>query len=281
MRRYLLLSILFLLLSKEFIANACSDEQTMIDSPYFSIAYDTVALQKLDSLRNNDVFGLWDEKKIDPYKNINLAKKTDTTLLLLVNDTSKYVHPVKNKINSPFGQRGYRYHYGMDIELVTGDSVLCAFDGIVRMAKYYSGFGNLVLVSHYNGLETLYAHLSKIKVEVGEKVKAGHLLGLGGATGRATGSHLHFEVRFMGKAMDPRQIIDFASYSLISDSLQLSCHTYEYLIERSKTKYHYVRSGDSLWRISKRYGVSINRLCALNGISRNTILQIGRPIRYQ
>ncbi|MBT7995558.1 MAG: LysM peptidoglycan-binding domain-containing protein, partial [Bacteroidetes bacterium] len=64
-------------------------------------------------------------------------------------------------------------------------------------------------------------------------------------------------------------------------TLNMCCHTYEYLIERSKTKYHYIRSGDTLWAISRRYGVSIDRLCSLNGITRNSILKIGRPIRYQ
>ncbi|MBL6964291.1 MAG: peptidoglycan DD-metalloendopeptidase family protein [Bacteroidetes bacterium] len=274
-----LFSILFSILLQAKKAET-HHQETDIDSPYFHPAIDSFTVLKFDSISNNYVYSIWNEKKIDPYK-INLARKTDTTQLVLVHDSFIYVHPVKDVINSVFGMRGYRFHYGMDIELDTGDSVLCAFDGKVRFAKYYSGYGNVVVVTHINGLETLYAHLSRIKVEVGEKLKAGQLVGLGGATGRATGSHLHFEVRFMGKAMDPRIIIDFDNYILISDTLNLCCHTYEYLIERSKTKYHYVRSGDTLYRISRMHGVSIDRLCALNGINRNTTLKIGRPIRYQ
>ncbi|MBT3935246.1 MAG: peptidoglycan DD-metalloendopeptidase family protein [Bacteroidetes bacterium] len=283
MNRFLLLVLIsfsFLILLAPINGKANVRIISALDSPYFYFEVDSFTALKSDSISNNYIYSLWNEKIIDPYK-INVAKKTDTTIMVLVTDSSVYVHPVKNKINSVFGFRGYRYHYGMDVDLNTGDSVLCAFDGRVRLAKYNSGYGYYVLVNHTNGLETLYGHFSKILVEEGQYVKAGDLLGYGGRTGRATGAHLHFEVRFLGKAMDPRTIIDFENYALLSDTLNMCCHTYEYLIERSKTKYHYIRSGDTLWAISRRYGVSIDRLCSLNGITRNSILKIGRPIRYQ
>ena len=96
------------------------------------------------------------------------------------------------------------------------------FDGKVRIAKRAGAYGNLVVIRHDNGLETYYAHLSKINVEVNQDVKAGEILGLGGSTGRSTGPHLHLEIRYLGAAINPEKVIDFKTYSLISDTLMLT-----------------------------------------------------------
>ena len=117
---------------------------------------------------------------------------------------------------------GYPVHSGVDIKLESGDPVSVAFDGVVRMARKYSGYGNCVVVRHFNGLETLYAHLSKIIVKVNEQVKAGDIIGLGGHTGHATCNHLHFETRFQGKAFNPKELINFDNYSLLSDTFTVT-----------------------------------------------------------
>jgi murein DD-endopeptidase MepM/ murein hydrolase activator NlpD len=115
------------------------------------------------------------------------------------------------------------------------------FDGVVRMSKYYNGYGNCVVVRHYNGLETLYAHLSKLDVRPGNLVNAGQLLGLGGSTGHSTGPHLHFEIRFLGRPLNPSVVVDFPNETVKIDTLnieskifQMPAGTYRYKKRRSR-----------------------------------------------
>lgn len=246
----------------------------------YELDYDTVAFNTKDSSAANNAFTIWQINQVDPY-HIDVLKKKDTTYIYF-GDSTSYHHPVNSlKVNSNFGYRKYRYHYGIDLELETGDPVYSAFKGRVRFAGYVSGYGNLVVVSHYNGLETLYGHLSAILVGVGDEVSAGKLIGFGGATGRATGSHLHFEIKFMGQQIDPNKIIDFSTGKLKAYTFPVCKQTFDYLIELSKAKYYTVKSGDSLWKISNKYGVSIATLCKLNHISRESVLRVGQRLRIQ
>lgn len=221
----------------------------------------------------------WNTSKIHPYK-VDLSKLTDTIPLGLLHLDCDYAHSVCGEINSEFGYRRNRFHYGIDVDLNIGDNVLASFEGVVRIAKYDPTYGKVVVIRHQNGLETLYAHLSKIEVQLGDYVQAGDIIALGGNTGRSTGPHLHFEVRYLGEPIDPNDIIDFQTGQLKMDTLQLSGENFAYLKEIRKRKYYRVRSGDSLSRIGYNKGVSITRLCRLNGISRTSILQIGQRIRY-
>ena len=120
--------------------------------------------------------------------------KSDTVIIFLHCEPGHpcFVFPFKGKTISDFGYRGRRPHTGVDIKLNLGDTILCAFDGVVRMSRYYHGYGNMVIVRHKNGIETLYGHMSKRIVKVNQVVRAGDVLGLGGRTGHATGPHLHF-----------------------------------------------------------------------------------------
>lgn len=226
------------------------------------------------------VYGDWDTESIHPYK-FDLTKKKDTTVIRLEDYyTCSYEHPILGEITSDFGPRRSRYHYGIDVKLATGDPVKCAFSGKVRIAKYSRSYGNTVVVRHHNGLETLYAHLSEINVKPGDEVLIGDTLGLGGSTGRSTGPHLHFEVRYKGEPINPGVLIDFECGKLKSDELPISAELFAYLKEIRMAKYHTVRSGDTLGHIARRYGTSVSRLCKLNRMRSTSILRIGQRIRY-
>ncbi|MBK6882280.1 MAG: peptidoglycan DD-metalloendopeptidase family protein [Flavobacteriales bacterium] len=196
--------------------------------------------------------------------------------------------PCDGKQTSPYGMRHGRMHYGLDLDLETGDPVMAAFDGMVRISKYNKSFGNVVVIRHYNGLETLYAHLSKRKVEPGDVIMAGDTLGLGGNTGRSYGSHLHFEVRFLDQPIDPSLVVDIDNGSLKSLHFDLHKGSVASMAaaqaeSRSKgatRKYHVIRSGDTLYGLSRKYGVRVRDLCRINGISERSTLSIGQRLRY-
>lgn len=190
----------------------------------------------------------WNNKDIR-MNNDKMFDKNATYILSLVNEgDSKFVFPYKGKVISPFGFRGRRVHAGTDIKLSLNDEVVSAFDGIVRMAKRYSGYGNIVVIRHANGLETCYSHLNKIKVKVNQEVKAGDLIGLGGRTGRATTTHLHFETRFLGDAFDSSKLLDYENFTLKSDTLVIDRNTF------MKTKKYVYKKNKK----GKRYKVYIN-----------------------
>ena len=166
----------------------------------------------------------------------------------------------------------------------------CVFDGIVRYARYNEGgYGNLVIVRHYNGLETYYAHLKQMNVYANQKVRAGDFLGLGGSTGRSTGPHLHFELRFYGFALNPASVIDFNRGELISENLFIHKGSFPYVrtyqqvasnsSSNSSKKYHTIKSGDTLYGLALKYKTSLNKICKLNNIKPEKVLQIGEKIR--
>jgi len=105
--------------------------------------------------------------------------------------------------HNPFGGRGSEFHKGQDISAPYGSQVIATADGIVVIAGWLRGYGNVVYVDHGNGISTRYGHLSRIDVTVGQVIKRGDYLGLVGSTGRSTGPHLHYEVRIDGQATNP------------------------------------------------------------------------------
>ena len=210
-------------------------------------------------------------------------------MIQLVDSMRSYAFPIEKKTTSGFGRRHGSYHKGIDIPLKTGESIVAAFDGKVRYAKYNGGgFGNLVIIRHANGLETYYAHLSRIKVKPNQVVKAGELIGLGGCTGRSYSPHLHFEMRYRDVAFDPEKVFDTENYclreesALVADLMIKSNYkprprlNEDHLAEGTV---YSIRSGDTLSKIAARNGTTIEALCDLNGLSRNSILQIGQRIR--
>ncbi|WP_111669802.1 M23 family metallopeptidase [Algoriphagus litoralis] len=229
-------------------------------------------------------YASWDSKKVDIY-NLDIKNFQDSVQLRLY-DTRlgmDWKFPLEKSLKtSIFGPRWGRMHYGVDLDLDTGDPVYAGFDGIVRVRSYDRyGWGYFVLVRHKNGLETLYGHLSKQIAEVGDEVKAGDIIGKGGSSGRSTGSHLHYEMRYKGLAFDPEIVYDFDQGELTKQDLLISKDLFSHIAKARAAVYHRVRSGDNLGSIARRYGVPISQITRLNGISTRTILKIGRNLRVK
>lgn len=185
-------------------------------------------------------------------------------------DVSKFVAPTVGRLTSPFGWRRRRMHKGVDLKLYVGDTVRAAFDGKVRIRKYERrGYGYYYVIRHNNGLETVYGHLSKQLVGQDVEVKAGQAIGLGGNTGRSSGSHLHFEMRFMGIALDPAEIIDFDSFKPKSDI---------YAFKRSYAEWAQNNKGrrGAKFRESKsRNNITVVKNTASSSTSKNTATNSG------
>jgi murein DD-endopeptidase MepM/ murein hydrolase activator NlpD len=206
---------------------------------------------------------------------------------------SRFELPTTGKVISRFGPRSGRMHTGTDIKKEKGDTIFAAFDGQVSMSRYYHGYGNLVVLDHGNSLETYYSHLSKCLVKPGEPVKIGMPIGLAGATGRATTSHLHFEIREQGKPYDPELVFDFENrcihdHVLKSENLAAlnkelkpakKTQTTTSSLQSVVSQNYIVRAGDSLYKIAKRSKTTITTLCNLNHLTEATILQIGQVIK--
>ncbi len=249
----------------------------------------------------------WIPNSTNPYR-VPLDSLPLRSTICLVDSASSFVVPNQVKVFSRFGTRRGRAHQGVDLPLQTGKPVYAAFDGRVRASMYNSGYGNLVIIRHENGLETYYGHLSKREVEVGDWVHAGDEIGLGGSTGRSTGPHLHFETRYMGFAFDPEWIADYetgqlrknvfvlrrsylsASSRYVPESIDEEEEIYaadEKIIEEEKRiaaeraamRYYTVKSGDTLSAIAKREGKSLNAILNLNPGLKADKISIGQKIR--
>lgn len=213
---------------------------------------------------SDELFTCWSSEKINPFP--DSIVKADTGALVKF-DVTKFCMPFIGEITSPYGYREKQFHKGVDIDLIKGNPVKASFDGIVRIAKKYGAYGNVVVIRHKDGLETVYAHLSKIKVKTGDKINAGTLIGLGGSTGRSTGSHLHYEIRYKGTPLNPANFISFNENKLRDAEFLIKKNKRGYSAFPANATFHKVRKGESLYVISQKYGLSIKQLKALNGIA--------------
>ena len=248
--------------------------QAPIDKKMRSV--DSVALQKLihtDNLQNPafDLYQGWHNNYVNRY-NVEMPKEYKI-------DLRHFCMPTPSRlITSNYGYRWGRQHKGLDVKVYIGDTIRAAFDGKVRIVKYEArGYGKYILIRHPNGLETVYGHLSKQLVKPDQIVHAGEPIGLGGNTGRSTGSHLHFETRFCGIAINPKFMFDFENQDIV-------CDVYKFKKAKSASSssgiiYQRVRKGDSLSRIAARTGTTVDKLCRLNGITRKTVLRPGQVLR--
>lgn len=219
----------------------------------------------------------WINDQIFAYKEMRPDSIKDTVLMLTSAERTFHI-PAKGKF-----LRGFMYtHKGLDIRLNMGDTVVAAFDGVVRYAKYNrGGFGYLVILRHYNGLETYYAHLSKIKVKVNQVVKAGDLVGLAGSTGRSRGPHLHFEIRYKDVPLDPLRMISLEQERLIANTFPVTKKVFYPSDYDVNAVYHKIRSGDTLGALARKYHTSVKEICAMNKIKSTTTLKIGRVLRVR
>lgn len=230
------------------------------------------------------MFENWDSVSVHIPK-ADFSHLEDTIYLPLVEQD--YILPPYAEVTSEFGWRRYRYHYGIDIKNKTGDSIYAVFDGFVRIARRVGTYGNVVVIRHLNGLETFYAHCSKILVKPNQEVKSGELIALAGSTGRSTGPHLHLEVRYKGVPFNPRYIIDFDSNRLRNDTLMITRETFNYLKPYGSSGsgsvsalYYKVKYGDTLSRIAMKYHTSVSTIKRLNGL-RSDFIREGRRLRVR
>jgi murein DD-endopeptidase MepM/ murein hydrolase activator NlpD len=298
---------LFLLGINSFAGNPVSSNSKNYPSSNEPSHKDTVKADLSKALSVNDsllrfpayeIYADFDTSVIHVVEKMDFANYKDSIHILL-NDPAYcgYVHPFKGNTTSSFGYRHGQPHLGVDVKLEIGDSVHAAFEGKVRIAKRNKSYGNVVIIRHANGLETYYAHLSKLLVEAGQDVDAGTIIGLGGNTGHSFGSHLHFEVRYKGMPIDPNDLVNFAEYKLKSDTLLITKKTFDYASKRvygantyqvktngphgkpAYVRYYNIRKGDTLSVIARRYGTSVTLLCRMNGIRTTTHLQVGRKLK--
>ena len=258
--------------------------QAPIDKKLKSV--DSLALQKQIRAEQSEYPALslypnWNNQYVHAYGNAIIP---DTYTIDL---TGFHMPTPSTKITSPFGPRWRRMHNGLDLKVNIGDTIVAAFDGKVRIVKYERrGYGKYVVIRHDNGLETVYGHLSKQLVEENQLVKAGEVIGLGGNTGRSTGSHLHFETRFVGIAINPIYMFDFPKQDIVADTYTFRkakgvkrAGSHDTQVADGTIRYHKVKSGDTLSRIAKLRGVSVSTLCKLNRIKPTTTLRIGQVLR--
>jgi murein DD-endopeptidase MepM/ murein hydrolase activator NlpD len=237
----------------------------------------------------------WNSQRVNPFKE---SEVPDTKII----DVTGYSMPHRGSLTSNYGYRAKfgRMHKGVDIGIRSNDTIYAAFDGKVRLTNYEAkGYGNYVILRHPNGLETVYGHLNKFLVKADQVVRAGDPIALGGSTGRSTGPHLHFETRYMGYAINPNAIFDFANHTTHTDTYQFSKKTYTQgrnyapstavaksekenpYKNASKVKTTYtVKKGDSLSSIARSYGMSTTTLKRLNGLS-NSSIQPGQVLKLK
>ena len=230
----------------------------------------------------DDIYNdMWTSDHVNPYK-IPIDSMPDSVRI----DCSHFFVPVHGEVTSEFGPRRYRFHYGIDLRLKVGDSVRCAFSGRVRIIDYEGrGYGNYIVIRHDNGLETVYAHLSSVLVAMNQNIKAGDLIAFGGNTGHSTGPHLHFEMRYIGNAINPAHIVDFSTGLVHSKTFLLtkkSAFYYQHEVKLlTSAKYYKVRKGDTLKKVAARNGTSLKALCRLNGLKTKAKLKKGQRLRVR
>ena len=228
-------------------------------------------------------------------------------------DLRGFCMPTSSRIvTSNFGARWGRQHKGLDIKVYVGDTIRAAFSGKIRIVNYEpKGYGKYVVIRHHNGLETIYGHMSKHLVVENQDVKAGEPIGLGGNTGRSTGSHLHFETRLCGVALNPALMFDFHNQDVTGDFYNFRRSRYaaesaqatrlrgagvtrtngddddsDMAVTSSRSsytptaRYHKVKRGETLQSIARKCHTTVAALCKINRIGKTKRLMPGQILKY-
>ncbi len=268
---------------------------------------DTVALRNIIEREENSavaqLYSEWSNKYAHRAMNVPDSFRIDLR---------GFTMPTSNRVvTSNFGRRWGRMHKGLDVKVFIGDTIRAAFDGIIRVVNYEAaGYGNYVVIRHKNGLETIYGHMSKHLVHENQTVKSGTPIGLGGNTGKSTGSHLHFETRLCGVALNPALLFDFRNQDVTADyfmfrrrdhvkdpnlskralgkmeedeepdNSQASADVHPARTNGNDAKYHKVAKGETLYSISRKLGVSVKELCKINKIGQNMRVRPGQLLKY-
>ena len=246
----------------------------------------------------------WNTTVTHVYYGVTADNLPESTAIQLVDSLTGHHYPYKGYMSSKYGPRKGRSHQGVDLPLKTGDPIYATFDGVVRYsASSSSGYGNLVIVRHDNGLETYYAHLSERLVEPNDRVVAGQQIGKGGSTGRSSGPHLHFETRYKGQSFDPERLFDFKTGELRNSEILLkrrhfSIHSkYEQDFNdeeevakqeaaekaaasapKQTAQYHTIVAGDTFGSLARKYGTTSEAIQKLNPGVEPTKIRIGQKI---
>lgn len=277
-----------------------------------SIALNRLIEQEIYENPSGDLYEEWDNV-LTHYQGNTIPDETTVDLRGFCMPTDSRV------VTSNFGARWGRQHKGLDIKVYIGDTIRAAFSGKVRIVKYEPrGYGKYVVIRHYNGLETYYGHMSKQLVSENEEVKAGDPIGLGGNTGRSTGSHLHFETRICGIALNPALMFDFRNQDVTGDFY--TYHRNKYAAESAQATrlrganaggisnsrfdgddfdddselaiaapaasftpevhFHKVKKGETLQSIARKCHTTVDKLCKLNRIGKKIRLMPGQILKY-
>jgi murein DD-endopeptidase MepM/ murein hydrolase activator NlpD len=274
-------------------------------------AVDSVALHRLIEAESfeapaTDLYDDWDNF----HAHSHVTQLPDTFRISLKN----FCMPTTSRVlTSNFGSRWGRQHKGLDIKVYIGDTIRAAFAGKVRVVRYEGrGYGKYVVIRHDNGLETYYAHMSKQLVVEDQEVRAGQPIGLGGNTGRSTGSHLHFETRLCGIALNPALMFDFRNQDVVDDYFVFKKSTYQresvvatrlrgvsggyssYENDEEvelataapaasyaqESRFHKVKSGETLYSIARKRGTSVEAIMKLNHLKKNAKLKAGQILKF-
>ena len=304
----IIVSVVLILLSVPACAQDLLARQAPVDRRMRTV--DTLSIQSIieREMTENPSAQLYDD-----WNNVYAHRATELPDSFRIN-LRNFCMPTTNRvITSKMGPRWGRMHKGLDIKVYIGDTIRAAFSGKVRIKKYErAGYGKYLVIRHNNGLETIYGHMSDWLVEENQVVKAGQPIGLGGNTGRSTGSHLHFETRLCGGALNPALLFDFVNQDVTADYYMFRKETFEHesvainknllleggrsnelakeadnnngrnrnVREFSETKYHKVSVGETLTSIAKRRGTTVAQLCKLNHLTRDVKVRPGQILRY-
>lgn len=279
-------------------------------------AVDSIAIQKLlqtEELEDPaaELYPNWDDDKINLYGGVVLPNEYKI-------DLRGFCMPTSNRIvtsNYGYRPRFRRQHKGIDINANKGDTIRAAFDGKVRVVDYQpSGYGNVVVIRHPNGLETVYGHLSKHLTKRDKAVKAGDPIGLAGDTGFSFGTHLHFETRLLGEYIDPAKLFDFANQDVTGDfyvfkgrgrgtllgkheangendsneevrynsseSAAAKAQAKRDAQQSARTHIHKVKRGETLSSIARRHGTTVAKLRRINGLRKSSKIRPGQILKY-
>lgn len=297
-------------------SNQSDGNTEMTDLPAEAIEEDSLTIKlevpEIPVLRPEITFSEAETAHVGTTRNNNPFPESGELVLDLDKLKAEFYYPYNGKYLRGFSLSGRR-HTGVDIKAIPRDTIRAAWPGVVRMSKLYSGYGNVVVIRHYNGIETVYSHQCKNLVRPNDVVEAGDPIGLAGRTGRATTEHLHFEIRIAGTPINPALFIDTENHQMktgqtiycynrggrITASTRQSVgYTPEEEPEEKPTvatttrqssaptssssvQYHYVKKGETLSHIAVKYSTTVSKLCALNGIKKTSILQINQKLRVK